>query len=78
VVNPQTRSVKISTGAGSHAAKVTGDSKIRLDNSKMKKSNTTGAMENCQSGLRCEVKYKYQGQQRWEEAEWIKIEITGY
>lgn len=76
-VDAQTHTLKVSAGAENHVAKLTGDTKIWLDKSKTKKPNTSGSIRNCQSGLRCEVKFKYQGNRRLEEAEWIKVEVAG-
>jgi hypothetical protein len=75
--NAQTRTVKISAGAETNVPKLTAETRIWLDRSKLGKPNTTGTVENCQPGLRCEVKYRYQGDRRLEEAEWIKVEVTG-
>lgn len=77
-VNAQARTLKVNAGAASHVAKLASDTRIWLDRTQVKKPNTAGSMQNCQAGLRCEVKYKYRGAQRLEEVEWIKIEVMGY
>jgi hypothetical protein len=59
-----------------HSAKITDKTKIWLDRSAMKKSSLRGSLTDCRKGLRCEIKYAYDGATRTDVAEWIKIQVS--
>ncbi len=61
---------------GEHRARVTDKTKIWLDSSEIKKTNVEGSTADCQAGRRCEIKYVYDGANRTEDAEWIKIRVS--
>ena len=61
---------------GEHRARVTDRTKIWLDSSEIKKTNEEGSTADCQAGRLCEIKYVYDGANRTEDAEWIKIRVS--
>lgn len=68
------RTLTVSEARGSHTVKLTDQTRIFLDRSKLKQSNLTGTVADLQPGRRVEVKYKGPGPTP--EAEWVKVEIA--
>lgn len=67
-VDYMTRSLKMSTSAGSRTVRMDDDSLYYLDRSKRREKNTMGSLEDCKVGRAVEVKLNADGQ-----VEWIKI-----
>ncbi len=73
-VNPLTRTITIADSAGPKTVQITDTTRIWLDRSKLKKSNTSGRFADLQKGRRVEAKYGYPDRRQF--AEWVKVEIT--
>ena len=72
-----THILTVSAEDGEHRARITKDTKIWLDRSEARKTNTAGTPADCRPGRLCEIKYVYDGEDRTDEAEWIKIRVSG-
>lgn len=71
-VDPQNQTIKMSGPSGSYTVKLTQDTSIYLDRSKVKRSNTYGTLADCKVGDTVEVKFK--DNSRNQPLEWIKVE----
>lgn len=69
------RTLSIGEAAGTHTVKITDKTRIFLDRSKLKQTNTTGTFADLQKGRRVEV--KYEGSGPTPVADWVKVEIAG-
>ncbi|MGH9576481.1 MAG: DUF5666 domain-containing protein [Terriglobales bacterium] len=69
-VAPEKRTIT----AGGRTVKITDQTRIWLDRSKLKQSNLIGNISNLQPGSRVEV--KYDDPARPQAADWIKVEIA--
>jgi hypothetical protein len=58
-----------------HPARLTEESKVWLDRSELAVSNQAAKAADILVGSRCEVMWVYDGQERREEAAWIKIQV---
>lgn len=70
-VDPVTQSIKI---AGDHTVKISAQTRIWLDRSSLKLTNTTGAFTDLQPGRKAEV--KFEDPERRDAAEWVKVELA--
>jgi hypothetical protein len=68
------RTLTIGEAQGAHTVKITDKTRIFLDRSKLKQTNTTGTLADLQKGRRVEV--KYDGPPPTPTADWVKVEIT--
>jgi len=73
--DPATKSLTVTSSSGKTAMKVTDETRIYLDRSKLRQRNIKGNFSDLQKGRKVEVKYK--NPQNKTTADWIKIEITG-
>jgi hypothetical protein len=73
--DPASKSLTVISSSGKITMKVTDDTKIYLDRSKLRLRNTRGNLSDLQKGRYVEVKYK--DPQNKTGCDWIKIEITG-
>jgi hypothetical protein len=73
-VDARTRLITIADAAGPKTVRITDTTRIWLDRSKLRQSNTTGKFADLVKGRRVEVKYQYPGDGKI--AEWVKVEIT--
>jgi hypothetical protein len=73
-VNVRARTITIADAAGPKTVTITDTTRIWLDRSKLKWSNTTGTFAQLVKGRRVEVKYQRPGDGKI--AEWVKVEIT--
>jgi hypothetical protein len=69
-----TRSLTVISSSGKTTIKLTNDTKIYLDRSKLRLRNLIGNFSDLQKGRRVELKYK--DPQNKTACDWIKIEIT--
>ena len=74
VVNTRTRTITIADSAGPKTVQITDTTRIWLDRSKLKKSNTSGRFTDLVKGRRVEAKYEHPD--RRQVAEWVKVEIS--
>ena len=74
-VDAQARTVTVAGPEGARTIKVTDETRIWLDRSQQRQSNTVGDMSDLQTGRRCEVKYTDYDTK--EEAAWIKVVVSG-
>jgi len=72
-VDEQNKTVTVKTDSGNKTLKVSDQTRIWLDRSKARLSNTKGAFADLKNGRKVEVKYL---KERETEAEWIKIEVA--
>ncbi len=70
-VDPDTQSIKI---AGDHTVKISAQTRIWLDRSPLKLTNTTGAFTDLQPGRKVEI--KFEDPERRQVAQWVKVELT--
>ncbi len=66
--------VTIVESGGPRTVKVTGETRIWLDRTKLKQTNLTGGFADLRAGRRAEVKYRDPAQRQI--ADWIKVEIA--
>ena len=72
-VDAQGRQLTISTAAGASKISVTERTKIWIDRSASKQTNSLGSVADLQAGRRVEVKWDAKDKSR---AEWIKVEAA--
>ena len=72
-VDPRAQTVTITEPSGRHTVKITAGTRIWLDRTKLKETNTSGSFADLQQGRKVEV--KFQDPKRREVAEWVKVEI---
>ena len=72
-VDSARRTIKVAQ-PGSRTVRITNETRIWLDRSKLKQPNETGAFADLRQGRTVEIKYKYPT--RKHAAEWVKVEIT--
>ena len=68
------RTITVSTPSGKHTIKMTDQTKIYLDRTKLNQGGIKGSTADLQKGRRVEVKYK--DPENKANADWIKVEIT--
>lgn len=73
-VDPRQQTITIADSAGRHTVKISSDTRIWLDRTKLKQMNLTGSFADLQVGRRVEVKYL--APERRDVAEWVKVEIA--
>jgi hypothetical protein len=73
-VNTRARTITIADSAGPKTVQLSDTTRIWLDRSKLRKSNTTGRFTDLVKGRRVEAKYQYP--ERGQAVEWVKVEIT--
>jgi hypothetical protein len=73
-VDPAARTVTIADPAGPRTVRITAQTRIWLDRTKLKQTNVPGQFADLQRGRRVEVKYADPA--RRDVAEWVKIEIS--
>jgi hypothetical protein len=73
-VNPAARTITIADPAGPRTVRITGETRIWLDRTKLKQTNVSGRFADLQKGRRVEVKYA--DPERREVAEWVKVDIA--
>ena len=71
-VNPGDQSIKMSGPSGSYTVKLVKGTFIYLDRSKVKRTNTYGALVDCKAGDTVEVKFVDNSPNK--PIEWIKVE----
>jgi hypothetical protein len=72
-VNAVARTVTIADPAGPRTVRITDQTRIWLDRTKLKASNLSGSFADLQKGRRAEV--KYEDPARRDVAEWVKVEV---
>ena len=72
-VDPSTQTLTMSDSSSSYTVKLTKRTKIYLDKSKLKMTNTYGTFEDCRKDRMVEV--RFEDDVRGRPAEWIKILI---
>lgn len=72
-VNAAARTVTIADPAGRRTVRVTDQTRIWLDRTKLKQTNLSGSFADLQKGRRVEV--KYEDPARRDVAEWVKVEV---
>jgi len=72
-VNAAARTVTIADPAGRRTVRVTDQTRIWLDRTRIKQSNLSGSFADLRTGRRVEVKYADPA--RREVAEWVKVEV---
>ena len=75
-VDAQKQSFTISDSSGTYSVKVSADTHIWRDNSKLKITNQMGSGDDFQPGRAAEVKYTEAEKAQTVTAEWIKVEMT--
>ena len=73
-VNASDQTMTMADSTGSHTMQISKQTRIWLDRTGLKQSNTTGSFADLQKGRRIEVKYL--DHDRRQKADWIKVEIT--
>ena len=71
--NSTARTVTVTDPAGPRTVRVTDQTRIWLDRSKLKQTNQTGSFADLQKGRRVEV--RYQDAATRQVADWIKVEV---
>lgn len=74
-VSPGDRSFSVIGPSGTASAVVTSRTKIWLDRSELRLSNTTGAFADLRTGLTVEIKYEGSERKSQGAAEWIKVRV---
>jgi len=72
-VNAAARTVTIADSAGRQTVRVTDQTRIWLDRTKLKQTNLNGSFADLRAGRRVEVKYADPA--RRDVAEWVKVEV---
>ena len=75
-IDPQHQSMTLSDASGTYKVAITGETKIWLEKSMIKKQNQVGSPSDCKPGLKAEVKYAEDRIAESVTAEWIKVQIT--
>ncbi len=70
-VDQETHTIVVDSNRGERTIKVTPMTRIWLDRSKRKRSNTVGSYSDCEVGRKVEVMYDHDNES---VADWIKIE----
>ena len=73
-VSASEQTMTMADSTGSHTMQISKQTRIWLDRTGLKQSNTTGSFADLQKGRRIEVKYL--DHDRRQKADWIKVEIT--
>lgn len=73
-VDPQARTITITEQAGRRTVRITPQTRIWLDRSKLKQTSLTGSFADLRRGRRVEVKYADPA--RRDVAEWVKAEVS--
>jgi hypothetical protein len=76
-IDPQKNTLTCADSAGSHVVKITEQTRIWLDRSRLSQTNQTGALTDCQKGRLVEVKF-VDRERKDSAAEWIKVGVGGY
>lgn len=75
-LDAQNQSFTISNSSGTYTVNINTDTKIWRDNSKLKKTNQIGSVNDCQPGRRAEVNYAEPERIQTVTGEWIKVEMA--
>jgi len=75
-VKLQEKSIACTYASGSIWAKITARTRIWIDRSKAKLSNTSGTFADCAKGRTIEVKYVNNDKRDGGEADWVKVEVS--
>ena len=73
-VDKQNMTITVKSGSETYTGKIAEKTVVYLDRNKSQKKNTTGNLEDCRAGIRCEMKYSYEDHQQTDKVDWIKIE----
>jgi hypothetical protein len=73
-VDPREQTVTILEPTGRRTVKITQQTRIWVDRTKLKQTNVTGSFADLQKGRRVEV--KYDDPERRQVADWVKVELT--
>ncbi len=75
-VDPGNQTLVVTGSAGTWTVQVTKTTRIWVDRSKLRESNTYGTFEDLQKGRVVEVKYEGIRRESTGPAEWIKVQVT--
>ena len=70
----QQRTISVSQTGGSHTVKITDATRIWLDRSKLRQTALRGSFGDLKKGEKVEI--KYQGNDREQPADWVKVEVV--
>jgi hypothetical protein len=73
-VNPQTRMLTLKSATGMQTVRVTEQTKIWLDRSRLQQPNRTGTFADCSVGSTAEVKFVQNERKDGGVADWVKVQ----
>jgi hypothetical protein len=76
-VNGQGQTITVVDPSGSHTARITEETRIWLDRSRLGHSNQKGSFADLREGLTVEINYEEPDGKEGADAEWVKVQITG-
>jgi hypothetical protein len=75
-VNPPTRTLTLKDESGMRTVRITDQTKIWLDRSKLQQPNRTGTFADCRVGSLAEIKFLQNERKEGGVVEWIKVQAT--
>jgi hypothetical protein len=75
-VNPPTRTLTLKNESGTHTVRLTDQTKIWLDRSKLQQPNRTGTFADCSVGSLAEIKFVQNERKQGGVAEWAKVQTA--
>jgi hypothetical protein len=75
-VNPPTRTLTLKDESVTRTVRITEQTKIWLDRSKLQQPNRTGTFADCRVGSLAEIKFLLNERKEGGVAEWIKVQAT--
>ncbi len=75
-IDTANRTITVADSRGSYEVKITEQTQIWLDKSKLKATSQKGGFKDIRKGLLVEVKYQNNQRQVKGPAEWIKMQVT--
>jgi hypothetical protein len=75
-VNPPTRTLTLKNETGTHTVRITDQTKIWLDRSRLQQPNVKGTFADCSVGSLAEIKYLQNERKDGGVAEWAKVQAA--
>lgn len=75
-VNLQTRTLTLKAASGTQTVRITDQTRIWLDRSKLQQPNRTGAFADCSVGSTAEVKFVQNERKDGGVADWVKVQAA--
>jgi hypothetical protein len=75
-VNPPTRTLTLKNETGTHTVRITEQTKIWLDRSRLQQPNVKGTFADCRVGSLAEIKFVQNERKEGGVAEWAKVQVA--